>query len=83
MYPEKKVREMWKGVEFCKWQAERVLLLLGLAGKYPDNTGGSEIKEMNKINGSASGEVSWRSQWKKGVEVANPSDQWSVNVILF
>ena len=67
MYPEKKVREVWKGVEFCKWQVEWMLLLiLGLVGKYPSNTGGREIKKMkvvgeiqqNKINGSASGEVS-------------------------
>ena len=39
--------------------------------------------QKNKINGSASGEVSWRSQWEKRVEVANPGGRWSVNVILF
>ena len=57
-----------------------MLLLLGLVGKYPENTGGCEIKEMkvvgeiqkNKINGRASGEVSWRSQWENVVEVADP-----------
>ena len=68
-----------------------MLLLLGLVEKYPENTGGSEIKEMkvvgeiqkNKINGSASGEVSWRSKCEKGVEVADPGGRWSVSVILF
>ena len=51
------------------------MLLLGLSKKYPENTDGSEINEIkvvgkiqqSKINGSASGEVSWRSQWEKGV----------------
>ena len=69
-----------------------MLLLLGLVEKYPENTGGSEIKEMkvvgeiqkNKIKyGSASGEVSWRSKGEKGVEVADPGGRWSVNAILF
>ena len=39
--------------------------------------------QQNKINGSASGEVSWRSQWEKGIEVADPGGWWNVNVILF
>ena len=78
-------------MEFCKseWQIELVLLLLGLVGRYPENTGESEIKkmkvlgkiQMNKINGSASGEVSWRCQWEKGVAVADPGGRWSVNTI--
>ena len=56
-----------------------MLLLQCLIGKYPENTGGSEIKEMkvvgeiqlNNINGSASGKVRWKGQWEIGVEVVN------------